>query len=255
MRGRGCRLGAGLVALALATVGLSAAPAGAAPRAPRIVSLSFDDERVSQGVAGDLLAARHLHGTFFVISRSVNTGDDPESMTWAQIHRLALQGNEIGGHTRTHPHLPTLDRDDQTAQICGGRQDLLARGYHPTVFAYPYGEFNATSEAVVRRCGFALGRAAWGGPETLPPADRYAVRTLRNVKASDTVAGLEAQTTEAKPGQWLNYVFHDIGPPTHGPGADDYRIATKDFTALLDWLVRQRRAGTVVVRRVGDVVR
>ena len=105
----------------------------------------------------------------------------------------------------------------------------------------------------MRRCGYANGRAAWGGPETIPPADRYAVRTLRNVMASDTLAALEAQTTGALPGQWLNYVFHDVGPPPHGPGASDYRIATRDFTAFLDWLVRQRRAGTVVVRTVGAV--
>src|SRR5689334_21589982 len=107
MTGKGMgRCGGRVAALLAAALALGVAPAvtttSAASAAPskgqaRIVSLSFDDERVSQGVVGDLLAARHLQGTFFIISRSVNTGNDPESMTGAPIHRLAVQGNEIGG--------------------------------------------------------------------------------------------------------------------------------------------------------------
>jgi peptidoglycan/xylan/chitin deacetylase (PgdA/CDA1 family) len=247
--GRGGRVAVGLLA-GLALLGVQSV-AGAAPP-PRVVSLSFDDGRVSQGAVGDLLSARRLHGTFFIISRSVNTGNDPESMTWAQIQQLAKAGNEIGGHTRTHPHLPTLSPAAQTDEICGGRQDLVARGFQPVSFAYPYGEYTKTTEDIVRRCGYANGRAAQGGTETIPPRDRYAVRTLHNVKVSDTAAELEAETMAAKPGQWLNWVFHDIGGPS--PDADAYRMPTKDFTAFLDWLAHQRDAGTVVVRTVGDVV-
>ena len=245
-----CRAAIGLLVAALAGTGLGAAPvAAAAP--PRVVSLSFDDERVSQAVVGGLLPSRRLHGTFFMISRAVDTGNDPESLTWAQLSRLAHAGNEIAGHTRTHPHLPTLSRPKQVDEICGSRRDLVAAGFRPVSFAYPYGEYDATTEQVVRQCGYASGRAAWGGTETIPPADRYAVRTLRNVVASDTVAKLESEVTAARPGQWLTFVFHDIGPPT--AGGDEYRLATKDFAALLDWLGRQRRSGTVAVRTIGDV--
>ncbi|HTC81700.1 MAG TPA: polysaccharide deacetylase family protein [Acidimicrobiia bacterium] len=246
-----CRAAIGLLVAALAGTGLGAAPvAAAAP--PRVVSLSFDDERVSQAVVGGLLSSRRLHGTFFVISRAVDTGNDPESLTWAQLSRLAHAGNEIAGHTRTHPHLPTLSRPKQVDEICGSRRDLVAAGFRPVSFAYPYGEYDATTEQVVRQCGYASGRAAWGGTETIPPADRYAVRTPQNVTDSDTVAGLEAETTTAKPGEWLNYVFHDIGDPY--PDGDQYRIQTKDFTAFLDWLAHERDAGAVVVRTIGAVL-
>ena len=254
---RASRTGLALLAVVLVVswlgvVRAATATAAAAGPPPRVVSLSFDDGRVSQGVADGLLAARRLHGTFFVISRSVNTGNDPESLTWAQLHRLARHGNEIAGHTRTHPHLPTLSRPVQVAEICGGRRDLMAHGFHPVSFAYPYGEYDATSEAVVRSCGFGNGRAAQGGPETIPPPDRYAIRTLEMVTVSDTAATLEAEATAAKPGQWLNYVFHDIGGPTEFD--DQYRIGTKDFIAFLDWLRRQRDSGAIVVRTVGDVL-
>lgn len=248
---RAGRIGIVLLAAASALLGPGVVPVSATSTPPRIVSLSFDDGRASQAVADGLLASRHLHGTFFIISRSVNHGDDPDSLSWGQIHRLAREGNEIGGHTRTHPHLPTLSRAGQTDEICGGRRDLLAQGFDPVSFAYPYGEYDTTSEEVVRHCGFADGRAANGGVETVPPVDRYAVRTLENVTTSDTPASLEAQTWAAPPGQWLNYVFHDIGEPTDF--ADEYRITTKDFTTFLDWVRRQRDAGRIVVPTIGDV--
>ena len=258
---RASRAGIVVLAMGLAVTGLGALRAtSAAARparttagsAPRVVSLSFDDGRVSQRVVDGLLARRHLKGTFYVISQSVDTGNDPESLTWAQIHRLARHGDEIAGHTRTHPHLPTLPRAAQIDEICGGRRDLMAQGFRPVSFAYPYGEYDATTEAVVRSCGYANGRAARGGVETIPPRDRYAIRTLESVTVSDTAAALEAETTAAKPGQWLNYVFHDIGGPTEFH--DQYRIDRKDFIAFLDWLGRQRDSGAVVVRTIGDVL-
>jgi len=243
----------GVLTMTMTLVAVAATPvlAAASPR-PLIVSLGFDDGRVSQAVVDGLLSARHLHATFFIISRQVNTGNDPESLTWPQVHRLAQDGNEIAGHTRTHPHLPTLTPAQQTAEICGGRQDLIAQGFHPISFAYPYGEFSPTTERIVRRCGYANGRGAWGGPETVPPADRYAVQTLTNVTTSDSLARLESYVNTARPGQWLNYVFHDVGDAT--PGGDQYRIATRDFVTLLDWLVQQRHAGRIVVQTIGQVL-
>lgn len=245
------RIAAALLAAVSALLGPGAGRVGAASTPPRVVTLSFDDGRASQAAAGPRLAARHLRGTFFIISRQVNTGDDADALSWDQIHRLARAGNEIGGHTRTHPHLPTLSRADQVDEICGGRRDLFAQGFRPVSFAYPYGEYDATSEDVVRHCGYADGRGAFGGVETVPPADRYAIRTPENVTTSDTPAGLEARTWAAPPGQWVNYVFHDIGGPTAYD--DEYRITTEDFTTFLDWVRHQRDAGRIVVRTVGQV--
>ena len=67
-----------------------------------------------------------------------------------------------------------------------------------------------------------------------------------------SVADLEAQLTNAAPGRWLQYVFHDIG--NAHPGGDQYRISTPAFTAFLDWLGRQRQSGTVVIKTIGGVL-
>jgi len=252
--GRGGGVAVALVATVLACAGPGATPVGAAGSAAptKVVSLTFDDGRVSQAAVDGLLVSHRMNGTFYIITGAVNTGgDNPESLTWAQIHRLAHHGNEIGAHTRTHPDLPTLSTAAQVREICGSGLDLSAHRLHATSFAYPYGDFTTTTERIVRHCGFASGRAAWGGAENIPPADPYALRTLATVTDTDTVAALEARVTTAKPGQWLQYVFHDIGDAAQD--GDGYRISTGDFTALLDWLGRQRDHGTVVIRTVGSV--
>jgi len=252
---RGVRFAVGVVSIALSAELFASPPllAATSKSAPRIVSLTFDDGRASQGVVGGLLAAHKMHGTFYIITQAVNVGGaQPESLSWTQIHQLARGGNEIAAHTRTHPHLPTLSPAAQTGEICGSRRDLVAQGFRPISFAYPYGEYNAATEHIVKQCRFASGRGAWGGPETKPPADRYGLRTLDNVTDTVAVADLEAQVTNSAPGQWLQYVFHDIGDAY--PGGDQYRIATPSFTAFLDWLVHQRQAGTVVIKTIGDVL-
>jgi peptidoglycan/xylan/chitin deacetylase (PgdA/CDA1 family) len=193
-----------LIAPALASLVL-VAPSGAAgnPSASKIVSLSFDDGLASQGVVDGLLRSRRLRGTFFIITGAVDDGgNNPESLTWAQIRRLADDRNEIAAHTRTHRDLLGLDPDTRSAEICGSRRDLAARGFDAVSFAYPYGDSDAAAEGIVRRCGFSSGRGAWGGAESDPPADAYGLRTLENVTDHDTLAALEAQTTTARPGAW-----------------------------------------------------
>jgi peptidoglycan/xylan/chitin deacetylase (PgdA/CDA1 family) len=91
-----------------------------------VVSLTFDDAEATQVVAGDLLRKYHLVGTFFINSGFLGK---PERLTKAQVHALAAAGNEIGGHTLTHPHLPKLSKAAQRRQVCDDRRALTAMGY------------------------------------------------------------------------------------------------------------------------------
>jgi peptidoglycan/xylan/chitin deacetylase (PgdA/CDA1 family) len=61
----------------------------------------------------------------------------------------------IGGHTRTHPALGTLEPDDQRDEIESGRLDCqtISRTDVPG-FAYPYGNFGPNTAALVRDAGF-----------------------------------------------------------------------------------------------------
>ena len=72
------------------------------------VSLTFDDGTAAQYVARSILASHSMHGTFYVNSAKVGT-DNSYYMTWPQIHDLANDGNEIGGHTAFHVNLTQAD--------------------------------------------------------------------------------------------------------------------------------------------------
>lgn len=62
---------------------------------------------------------------------------------------------EIGAHTLDHPNLASMNADDQWTQINGSKEYLQKTfGVNVTSFAYPYGQYNATSVALVAKAGF-----------------------------------------------------------------------------------------------------
>ena len=83
-----------------------------------IVSLTFDDGNDDQLAAEQVMKAHGLVGTFFITTSWI---DAPTWLTQANLHSIAADGNEIGGHTVTHPDLTTLSAADATAEVCDGR--------------------------------------------------------------------------------------------------------------------------------------
>src|SRR4051812_12891922 len=151
--------------------------AGTAPAAAETtVSLSFDDGSADQMAAKQILADHGLHGTFFIIPGRVGT---TRFLSWADLASIYADGSEIGGHTATHRDLTTLPPDQQRDEICGGRQELLAHGFPQLSFAYPFGHYGSTSEALVEACGYLSGRTsgalAKSPAESIPPVNRWAL--------------------------------------------------------------------------------
>jgi peptidoglycan/xylan/chitin deacetylase (PgdA/CDA1 family) len=142
-------------------VAVTTNPVTAAPRT--IVSLTFDDGTVDQfNYARPILNQYGVKGTFYIISGRVGNNGQ---MSWGQIHTLANEGNEIGGHTLTHRRLGDLSPADQRNEICGDRQNLVNQGFNPTSLAYPKGSYNGTTEQLARECGYSNARRV--GPFTL----------------------------------------------------------------------------------------
>ena len=62
---------------------------------------------------------------------------------------------DFGCHTLTHPSLPLQTLEAQQAEIAGGRQACAKIiGRLPTTFAYPFGEYDATTVDLVRSAGY-----------------------------------------------------------------------------------------------------
>ena len=77
-------------------------------------------------------------------------------MTAAELCTLAANPLfEIGGHTVTHPSLPTLDAREQEQQIVLGAlflEELLGKPIRS--FSYPFGDWNPITREIVMRAGF-----------------------------------------------------------------------------------------------------
>ena len=219
------------------------------------MSLTFDDGRASQEVARGILADHGLAATFYVNSGLVG---GPGYLSWEQVDALASAGHEIGGHTVSHPHLAEVPADKARREIGADREALLGRGYAVTTFAYPYGEGHAEPavRAAVQDSGYSIARRAWGllargrpPAETIPPGDRWAVKTPDGVRADTALSAIQEmiETADREGGGWVPLVFHDVG---EGWG-DEWTTPSETFDALLGWLVERGTAVRTVAQVAG----
>jgi peptidoglycan/xylan/chitin deacetylase (PgdA/CDA1 family) len=246
----GIRSVALVVLTVLALGGFAARAEGAT-----VVSLTFDDGRANQTLAGPILQSHGMNGTFYV--NSAKLGSSSYYMTWSDVATLAGNGNEVGGHTLDHSDLTAVSTAEATHQICDDRSALTARGYPASSFAYPYGDYDSTIEGIVKSCGYHSARTVWGAgcsgcptAETIPPPDPYALRAPPSIRDTTTLADLEKYVTnaEAAGGGWLILTFHSICS-----GCDSYSTSEATLNAFLDWLQPRAATGTTV-KTVGAVL-
>jgi peptidoglycan/xylan/chitin deacetylase (PgdA/CDA1 family) len=246
-----------VVVLALAGVadGITAAPAQAAN--PAVVTLTFDDANADQLTAASIMKSNGLHGTFYVPSGYVN---QPGYLTVANLQSLAADGNEIAGHTVTHPDLATLPTDEATRQVCNDRVNLTNWGFRITSFAYPFASLLPATKTIVSNCGYnsarSLGdiRTRFGCngcalTESIPPADPIELKAPDEVDNRWSLADLQRTVTQAETaGGWMVLTFHHIGPAS----ADPLTISPTLFSQFAAWL--KTRPATTTVKTVDQVI-
>ena len=89
--------------------------------------------------------------------------DELQPMSWDELRELSELGWELGSHTRTHPRLPTLDRESLRDELAGSRSDLEQRiGIPCESIAYPYGNYDPGVVAATRDAGYSAGGALAG---------------------------------------------------------------------------------------------
>ena len=223
------------------------------------ISLTFDDGNADQMTALPILQKHNMHGTFYIISGSV---DAPNYLTQANLATISGQGNEIAGHTVSHPDLTTVPSDEAKRQICNGRAQLAAWGYSVTDFAYPYAALNPSVESIAQQCGFnsarglgdiqsAHGCTGCDRAETVPPGDPYDLEAPDEIDTTWTLAQMEqVVTTAERAGGWLMYTFHHI---CTGTGCDSLSISPTMLDQFLTWVQGQSGRG-VTVRTVQQMI-
>ncbi|MGO1792735.1 MAG: polysaccharide deacetylase family protein [Oceanisphaera sp.] len=113
----------------------------------------------------------------------VEQADNPEKrvelMTAAQIKEMADSGLvEFGGHTLTHPHLDTLNKDAQRYEIAENKAQLEQLIGEPLMsFAYPFGSHNQDSKDLAKELGYPFAVATNSGPLAMHE-DKYQIRRI-----------------------------------------------------------------------------
>jgi len=155
-------------------------------RSGKTLAVTFDDAYLSVlDLARPILDRLGLPATVFVptdwpgrdepmhwpgIDQWMGGQFEPElrSLTWEQLAELDAHGWEIGAHTRSHPHLTTLEDAALDEELRGSRAECERRLGRPcTTLAYPYGDYDARVAAAAGRAGY---EAACTLPSRIHPA-------------------------------------------------------------------------------------
>lgn len=109
------------------------------------VAMTFDDGPHPQNTPRllDMLRARNIKATFYVIGGNVDR--------YPQItRRTVAEGHEIGNHTYTHRKLTTLS-DSEVRREMSRTRDAIARasGVQPRTMRPPYGALNQNQRAMI----------------------------------------------------------------------------------------------------------
>jgi peptidoglycan/xylan/chitin deacetylase (PgdA/CDA1 family) len=106
------------------------------------IALTFDDgpNATLTPKLLDLLAARHLKATFFVIGQ--NAADHPDI-----LRRAVREGHEIGNHSWSHPNLGKMSDEAVRRELQKTDEAIVAAiGKKPTLMRPPYGSITANQK-------------------------------------------------------------------------------------------------------------
>ena len=102
---------------------------------PKMLALTFDDGP-STGTMSEILELLDRYdarATFFVV------GDRITPETAPVLRAAADGGHEIGNHSRSHGHMPQLDRETMRSEVASVQQLVQeAAGIRPSLFRPPY---------------------------------------------------------------------------------------------------------------------
>lgn len=158
------------------------------------IALTFDDgpNATLTPKLLDLLAARHLKATFFVIGQ--NAADHPDI-----LRRAVREGHEIGNHSWSHPNLGKMSDEAVRRELQKTEEAIVAAiGKKPTLMRPPYGSITANQKRWIHN-EFGYRVILWDVDPLdwkRPGPSVVTARILKETKAGSIV------------------LSHDIHPPT-----------------------------------------
>jgi peptidoglycan/xylan/chitin deacetylase (PgdA/CDA1 family) len=184
-----------------------------------MISLDFDDGWVSTYLNGlPIIEAAGLKSTQYVVSSVLGSSADGY-ISVAQMLDMQTRGHDIESHTKTHPELPLLSQAQMQDEIAGSKSTLEALGVSPiTAMAYPYGEWDAATDFVVKQSGYGAARTALAsdGGYNAKNGNPFLLKTFSVEDSDTTLAQVKAIINNALATKtWAILVMHQI---SNSPG-------------------------------------
>jgi len=143
----------------------------AQPRAGKRLVVTFDDGyRSILGRGLPVLRALDVPATAFIQTDLADEGGrfaalpeeempaDPaqlDTMSWEEVRQLDAAGWEIGSHTRSHPHLEQIPREQAAAELRESRRRCEEELQHECrTIAYPFGTYDAGVMELTAAAGY-----------------------------------------------------------------------------------------------------
>jgi len=185
----------------------------------KLVILTFDDSCKSDvSFVAPLLKSYGFGATFFATEGfRREEGWDKKYLTWADIREIHNMGFEIGNHTRRHPTVRSLSKEELRQELEYIEQRCGEHGIPvPKTFCYPGFGFDLKATEVLREKGYLFAR--------------------RGVSPEFPDPGKGAQGPVYDPGE-----DHPLLIPCTGYSGPDWGF--EDFV----WTVEQSRGGKIAV--------
>jgi len=156
------------------------------------------------------------------------------TFTSAQEREMEMAGWETGGHGVTHENLSSIPLDSVERQVKGDFDFLVANGLTHESFAYPFGNYNDTVKAIVKKYFHNIRTSH--DFDYLAGIDRtelgyYAVKS--GCTANDIIARVEQARSVGSPLVVIG--FHAVVPDTALP-PPVYWCTESVFTAFLSYV-------------------
>jgi len=132
----------------------------------KTVLLTVDDGYKSfKTEAVPLLEKYNYKATIFLCTDYVGKSN---YLSWEDVRELRNEGYEFGNHSHTHDHFLNYS-DDQTRKEFKGDLSKAEKifkqqgGFKPELYCYPYGEYNADMQDVLKEKGYKAAAAQKSG--------------------------------------------------------------------------------------------
>jgi peptidoglycan/xylan/chitin deacetylase (PgdA/CDA1 family) len=202
-----------------------------------IVSLNFDDGWEDDTISAfPVLKNLGFKGTWFFattyIENSPATGPINVSGPSA-IHALFNDGQEVGGHSVTHPDLTTLSQTDLDYELNHSKQYLesLIGAGNVKNLATPFGTYSDQVIATAKPLYNSL-RSTDEGFNTPDDFDQYRLE-VQNMQKTTTLAQFKSWIDQAKKDKsWLILIYHRVATSS----LEDFDTPVADFSPQMNYV-------------------